>query len=63
CTVLNQISSADVDVEPGISVYTTWLNDQGGIEADLTVNRLDEESFLVVTAYTTQVKDADWIAR
>ncbi|MEE3204951.1 MAG: aminomethyltransferase family protein, partial [Actinomycetota bacterium] len=35
----------------------------GGIEADLTVNRLDEERFLVVTAYTTQVKDADWIAR
>ena len=44
-------------------VYTTWLNDRGGIEADLTVNRLDEERFLVVTASTTQVKDADWIAR
>ena len=61
--VLNRISSADIDVEPGTSVYTTWLNDRGGIEADLTVNRLDEERFLVVTAYTTQVKDADWIAR
>ena len=63
CTVLNRISSADVDVEPGTSVYTTWLNDRGGIEADLTVNRLDEDRFLVVTAYSTQVKDADWIAR
>ncbi len=61
--MLNRISSADIDVEPGTSVYTTWLNDRGGIEADLTVNRLDEERFLVVTAYTTQVKDADWIAR
>ena len=61
--VLNRISSADVDAEPGTSVYTTWLNERGGIEADLTVNRLDEERFLVVTAYTTQVKDADWIAR
>ena len=63
CAVLNRISSAEVDVEPGTSVYTTWLNDRGGIEADLTVNRLDEERFLVVTAFSTQVKDADWIAR
>jgi len=61
--VLNQISSADVDVEPRTSVYTTWLNDRGGIEADLTVNRLTEDHFLVVTAFSTQVKDADWIAR
>jgi len=52
-----------VDVEPGTSVYTTWLNDRGGIEADLTVNRLGEDRFLVVTAFSTQVKDADWIAR
>jgi len=63
CAVLNRISSADVDVEPGTSVYTTWLNDRGGIEADLTVNRLDEERFLVVTAFSTQVKDADWVTR
>ncbi|MBL6926332.1 MAG: GcvT family protein [Acidimicrobiia bacterium] len=61
--VLNHISSADVDVEPGASVYTTWLNERGGIEADLTVNRLDDESFLVVTAFSTQVRDADWIHR
>jgi 4-methylaminobutanoate oxidase (formaldehyde-forming) len=63
CAVLNHISSADVDVEPGTSVYTTWLNDRGGIEADLTVNRLGEDRFLVVTAFSAQVKDADWIAR
>ncbi|MBC8194591.1 MAG: GcvT family protein [Actinobacteria bacterium] len=61
--LLNRISSADVDVEPGTSVYTTWLNERGGIEADLTVNRLDDESFLVVTAFSTQVRDADWIHR
>ena len=62
-TVLNRISSADIDVEPGTSVYTTWLNERGGIEADLTVNRLDDERFLVVTAFSTQVRDADWISR
>jgi len=62
-SVLSRISSADINVEPGTSVYTTWLNERGGIEADLTVNRLDEERFLVVTAFSTQVRDADWISR
>jgi len=62
-SVLNRISSADINVEPGTSVYTTWLNERGGIEADLTVNRLDEERFLVITAFSTQVRDADWISR
>ena len=31
---------ADVDVPPGRIVYTQWLNERGGIEADLTVTRL-----------------------
>ena len=39
----------DVDVPAGRIVYTQWLNERGGIEADLTVTRLDETSFLVVT--------------
>ncbi len=62
-SVLNRISAADVDVEPGTSVYTTWLNERGGIEADLTVNRLGEDRFLVVTAFSTQGRDADWVRR
>ncbi|HIG26184.1 MAG TPA: FAD-dependent oxidoreductase [Acidimicrobiia bacterium] len=61
--LLNHLSSADIDVEPGTSVYTTWLNEKGGIEADLTVNRLSDDKFLVVTAFSTQGKDADWITR
>lgn len=61
--VLNRMSAADIDLEPGNSVYTTWLNEHGGIEADLTVNRLDEQRFLVVTAFSSQARDADWIAR
>lgn len=32
--VLNRISTANVDVEPGRIVYTQWLNERGGIEAD-----------------------------
>ena len=44
CAVLNRMSAADVDVAAGRIVYTQWLNERGGIEADLTVTRLAETS-------------------
>ncbi|MCY4566080.1 MAG: FAD-dependent oxidoreductase [Gammaproteobacteria bacterium] len=60
-TVLNRVCTNDVDVRPGRMVYTQWLNERGGIEADLTVTRLSENSFLVVTAAATEVKDFHWL--
>ena len=62
-SVLNRICANDVDVEPGRAVYGAWLNERGGIEADLTVNRLAEDRFLVVTAVATQTRDLDWLRR
>jgi len=59
--VLNRVSANDIDVEPGRIVYTQWLNDKGGIEADLTVTRLTEDVFLVVTAAETEVRDFHWL--
>ena len=44
-------------------VYTHWLNQRGGIEADLTVTRLEESRFLVVSAAAVTHKDLDWLAR
>ena len=60
---LNYVCANDVDVRPGRIVYTQWLNEQGGIEADLTVTRLSEDSFLVVTAAATEVRDFYWLKR
>jgi 4-methylaminobutanoate oxidase (formaldehyde-forming) len=48
--VLERLSTARIDVAPGRIVYTQWLNEQGGIEADLTITRLSEHRFLVVTS-------------
>jgi len=62
-SVLNQLSCADVDVPPGRGVYTQWLNDQGGIEADLTVNRIGDEHFAVVTSAAAQTRDWAWLRR
>lgn len=57
--VLNQVSANNVAVPIGKVVYTQWLNDRGGIEADLTVTRTGPKSFLVVTAAATQIRDLD----
>ena len=61
--VLNRVCANDVDVRPGRIVYTQWLNDRGGIEADLTVTRLAEDDFLIVTAAATETRDFDWLRR
>ena len=63
CRVLNRLCTADVDVPPGRVVYTQWLNDSGGIEADLTVARLSERLFWVVTSVTSHIHDLAWLQR
>ena len=55
--VLERLSTARIDVAPGRIVYTQWLNEQGGIEADLTITRLGEHRFLVVTSMASHVRD------
>jgi len=62
-TVLNRICANDVDVDPDRIVYTQWLNERGGIEADLTVTRLAEDRYMIVTAAASQVRDLDWLRK
>jgi 4-methylaminobutanoate oxidase (formaldehyde-forming) len=59
--ILNHVCANDIDVAPGRLVYTQWLNERGGIEADLTVTRLDADSFLIVTAAETETRDFYWL--
>jgi 4-methylaminobutanoate oxidase (formaldehyde-forming) len=63
CAILNRMSSADIDVPPGRIVYTQWLNERGGIEADLTITRLAEREFMVVTSAIGQTRDLAWLKR
>lgn len=39
----------DVNVPVNTCVYTQMLNERGGIEADITVARLDTDKFYVIT--------------
>ncbi|MGB7267960.1 MAG: FAD-dependent oxidoreductase [Albidovulum sp.] len=60
---LNHISGADMSVPAGKIVYTQFLNVKGGIEADVTVTRLSETAYLVVTPAVTRLKDQVWMRR
>ena len=60
-SVLNRVCANNVDVATGRVVYTQWLNDRGGIEADLTVTRLSETAFMIVGGAETEVRDFYWL--
>ena len=60
-TVLNHVCANDVAVPVGKIVYTQWLNERGGIEADVTVTREAADRYLIVTAAATQVRDLAWL--
>lgn len=52
-----------LDVPVGRAVYTAMLNRHGGMESDLTVIRLTETEYLVVTGAAQATRDLDWIRR
>tara|TARA_R110000787_G_scaffold15594_7_gene48319 strand:+ start:1111 stop:3555 length:2445 start_codon:yes stop_codon:yes gene_type:complete len=60
---LNYIGGGDYSVPVGKIVYTQFLNPRGGIEADVTVTRLSETTYLVVTPAATRLADETWMRR
>ncbi|MEX2409531.1 MAG: FAD-dependent oxidoreductase, partial [Rhodovibrionaceae bacterium] len=60
---LDWICANDVNKPAGRLTYTQMLNHRGGIECDLTVARLDEDRFYLVTGTGFATHDADWIRR
>jgi glycine cleavage system T protein len=59
--LLQRLCDNDVGKPPGSVVYTQFLNARGGIEADLTVIRLGEDHFRVVTGSGFVPGDLGWI--
>ncbi len=60
---LNKVCGADMSVPVGKIVYTQFLNNRGGIEADVTVTRLTESSYIIVTPAATMVREMSWLNR
>lgn len=63
CTVLNRLCGNDVDVPVGRIVYTGLFNERGTCESDLTVIRLTDDQYYIITSTAQAVRDADWISR
>jgi 4-methylaminobutanoate oxidase (formaldehyde-forming) len=61
--VLQRVCANDVAVAPGSVVYSQWLNERGGIEADLTVTRLAPDRFMITTGAASQARDGHWLRR
>ena len=61
--LLNYVCGANMSVPAGKIVYTQFLNSYGGIEADVTVTRLSETVYLVVTPSITRLADETRLRR
>ncbi|WP_341368242.1 FAD-dependent oxidoreductase [Yoonia sp. BS5-3] len=60
---MNYVGGGEYDVPVGKIVYTQFLNAKAGIEADVTVTRLSETCYLVVTPAATRLADQVWMQR
>jgi 4-methylaminobutanoate oxidase (formaldehyde-forming) len=63
CAFLQRMCAGDVDTPVGKLVYTHMLNSRGGVETDITVNRLAEDRYLIVSSATTHPRDRAWIEK
>ena len=59
---LETVSLRRIDVPVGKVVYTPWLSPGGGFKSDLTVMRLGDEHFRVVTGGAHGMADRTWLA-
>jgi sarcosine dehydrogenase len=60
---LNWIAANDVSKPVGTLTYTQMLDDSGGIQCDLTIARIAENEFYIVTGTGFATHDFDWIER
>ena len=60
---LQYITGNNMDRPMGRIIYTSMLNEKGGIKCDLTVTRLAKDRFMVITGGSTGVHDLQWMRR
>ena len=60
---LQWIAANNIDKPVGSVIYTQLLDARGGIQCDLTITRVGEDSFYVVTGTGFATHDFDWIKR
>ena len=60
---LNHVAAGNMDRPVGATTYTQLCNNRGGIEADITVSRVAENRFFIVTGTAFGVHDLIWLKK
>lgn len=60
-TFLDRVCDNVIPGQAGGVVYTQALNERGGIECDVTVTRVDDDAFVVVTGTAFGSHDMGWL--
>ena len=58
---LQRICTANIKNDPGKCVYTQMLNNDGGIEADVTIVCLERNYFRIISSAATRERDLSLI--
>lgn len=58
---LQRLTDNDLDKPVGSAIYTQLLNNQGGIESDLTITRLADDHFRLITGSGFIANDLAWL--
>ncbi len=61
--LMERVSANRVSAQEGQITYTQWLNEDGKLEADLTVTKLGEEDYFVVVTDTAHRHAETWMKR
>jgi glycine cleavage system T protein len=59
--LLQRVADSNIDKPVGTAIYTQFLNTRGGVEADLTISRLSEDRFMVITGSAFIGNDLAWL--
>ena len=58
---LEYLCANNINKEIGSTIYTQMLNNHGGIECDVTITRIEDDCFYLVTGTGFMTHDFDWI--
>ena len=61
--VLQRLCANEIDIAVDRMVYTAMLNARGGFESDLTIVRVRDAEFFIITGSSQTTRDFAWIER
>ena len=63
CAFLDRVCANRMDRAPGSVIYSTMLNERGGVESDLTAIRLSVDHFRLHVGTASHGRDLAWLRR